>query len=206
MQATVPGVVDLEKESEETRRLYGIGEEATNDYGTNLLRARRLVENGVRFVQVVSGAAGEERDWDAHDYLEENHTAQARMVDKPVAGLLADLKARGLLDSTLVVWTAEFGRTSYGQSGSGRDHNPWGYTQWLAGAGVKAGTSYGETDAIGLQNADEAKASSIRTTCRRRCCDQLGLDHLEDHLPARGKVGAPDRGVRQGCQGSAGLK
>jgi hypothetical protein len=178
MQATVPGVVDLARESEATRKLYGIGEEATDEYGTNLLRARRLVENGVRFVQVVSGAAGEEKDWDAHDYLEENHTAQARMVDRPVAGLLADLKARGLLDSTLVVWTAEFGRTSYGQSGSGRDHNPWGYTQWLAGAGVKAGTSYGETDAIGLQNADEAKAVDTYDL-HATVLERIGLDHLK---------------------------
>src|SRR5690606_32107866 len=108
MQATVPQVLDLGREREATRRLYGLDDEYTRDYGTNLLRARRLVENGVRFVHVVSGMADGEKDWDAHDDLITNHTKQARMVDKPVAALLTDLKARGMLDSTLVVWTSEF--------------------------------------------------------------------------------------------------
>ena len=177
MQATVPGVLDLRRESAATRELYGLDDEATRDYCTHLLRARRLVENNVRFVHVVSGMADEERDWDAHDNLVQNHTRQSRMVDKPVAGLLTDLKARGLLDSTLVVWTSEFGRTSYGESGSGRDHNPWGYTQWLAGGGVKAGVHYGQTDEIGLQNADEATAFDTYDL-HALVLNQLGLDHL----------------------------
>lgn len=177
MQASVPKVLDLTHESAATRALYGLDHEATRDYGTNLLRARRLVENNVRFVHVVSGMADGEKDWDAHDNLEENHTKQSRMVDKPVAALLTDLRARGLLDSTLVVWTAEFGRTSYGESGSGRDHNPWGYTQWLAGGGVKGGVHYGQTDDIGLQNADE-KTAVDTYDLHATVLNQLGLDHL----------------------------
>jgi hypothetical protein len=177
MQATVPQVVDIAKETAATRTQYGIGEEATNDYGTNLLRARRLVENGVRFVQVVSGQAGKYRDWDAHEDLEGNHAAQARMVDKPIAALLADLKVRGLLDSTLVVWTSEFGRTSYGQSGTGRDHNPWGYTQWLAGGGVKAGHSHGQTDEIGLKSVGDNSVDTY--DIHATVLNQLGLNHLK---------------------------
>ena len=177
MQSTAPEAVDVNKETAATRALYGIGDKDTNDYGTVLLRARRLVERGVRFVQVVSGPANEEvRNWDGHSDLEKNHGAMARMVDKPVAGLLADLKSRGLLESTLVVWTSEFGRTSFGESGDGRDHNPWGYTQWMAGGGVKAGLTYGETDAIGLQVADKEKAVDtydLHATVLRL----LGFDH-----------------------------
>ncbi|MES3022215.1 MAG: DUF1501 domain-containing protein [Pseudomonadota bacterium] len=179
MQTAAPEAVDLGRETAATKALYGVGEPHTNDYATNLLRARRLVERGVRFVQVVSGPADDEiDDWDAHNDLETNHTKMARMVDKPVAALLADLKARGLLDTTLVVWTSEFGRTSFGESGNGRDHNPWGYTQWMAGGGVKAGTTYGATDAIGLQVAD--KDTAVDTyDLHATVLHQLGLDHLQ---------------------------
>lgn len=181
MESTAPEAVDLSKESEATKALYGLDDPATKDYGTNLLRARRLVERNVRFIQVVSGpleAAGNEdaRNWDAHQDLEKNHGAHAKAVDKPIAGLLADLKARGLLDQTLVVWTSEFGRTSYGQSGNGRDHNPWGYTQWLAGGGVKAGTTFGETDEIGLQSVGKkVDTYDLHATVLQL----LGLDHLK---------------------------
>ena len=143
--------------------------------------ARRLVERGVRFIQVISGpqeVAGDSRNWDGHTNLEENHSKHARAVDKPIAGLLADLKDRGLLDSTLVVWTSEFGRTSYGQSGNGRDHNPWGYTQWLAGGGVNAGTTYGATDEIGLQVADKSKAVDTYDV-HATVLQLMGLDHLK---------------------------
>jgi hypothetical protein len=191
MQATVPAVVDIGKETAATRAAYGIGDEATHDYGTNLLRARRLVENGVRFVQVVSGQAGKYRDWDAHEDLEGNHKAQARMVDKPVGALLADLKARGLLESTIVVWTSEFGRTSYGQSGSGRDHNPWGYTQWLAGGGFKGGFSLGQTDEIGLK-AVGASGSSVDTyDLHATVLHQLGLNHLQTTYLNNGRSERP---------------
>ena len=120
--------------------MYGLDDKSTVEYGTNLLRARRLVEKGVRFVHVISGSPDDSLpDWDAHNNIEKNHGTMARLVDKPIAGLLADLKTLGLLDSTLVVWASEFSRTPWGESGTGRDHNPWGYTQWVAGGGIKAG-------------------------------------------------------------------
>ncbi|SFK00261.1 DUF1501 domain-containing protein [Methylocapsa palsarum] len=181
MEATAPEAVDLSKESDATKALYGLDNEATKEYGTTLLRARRLVERNVRFIQVVSGAVelpGNEIavNWDAHEHLESNHGAHARIVDQPIAGLLTDLKERGLLDTTLVVWTSEFGRTSYGQSGNGRDHNPWGYTQWLAGGGVKAGTTFGETDEIGLQSVGrKVDTYDLHATVLQL----LGLDHLK---------------------------
>ncbi|MEI6268488.1 MAG: DUF1501 domain-containing protein [Methylococcaceae bacterium] len=181
MQSTAPEAVDLSKESDSTKEQYGLNDDATKGYGTSLLRARRLVERGVRFIQVVSGptdVGGDSRNWDAHTNLEENHSQHAKAVDKPIAALLADLKERGLLDSTLVVWTSEFGRTSYGQSGTGRDHNAWGYTQWLAGGGVKAGTTYGATDEIGLQVAD--KSTAVDTyDLHATVLNQMGLDHLK---------------------------
>lgn len=181
MQASAPEAVDLSKESDATKALYGIDQEVTREYGTNLLRARRLAQRGVRFIQVVTGPVdvdGDERDWDAHTKLEENHGKHARIVDKPIAGLLADLKALGMLDSTLVVWTSEFGRTSWGESGTGRDHNPWGYTQWLAGGGVKAGYTHGATDEIGLQVADKSQAVDTYDL-HATVLNQLGLDHLK---------------------------
>jgi hypothetical protein len=181
MQKSAPEAVDLSKESDATKALYGLNDEITKEYGTNLLRARRLVERGVRFIQVVTGPVdvdGDDRDWDAHTKLEENHGKHAKIVDKPIAGLLTDLKTLGLLDSTLVVWTSEFGRTSWGESGTGRDHNPWGYTQWLAGGGVKAGTTYGSTDEIGLQVADKSQAVDTYDL-HATVLNQMGLDHLK---------------------------
>jgi len=179
MQKSAPEAVDLNKESAATKEAYGLNDEATRSYGTVLLRARRLTERGVRFIQVVSGPAvedGEFRNWDAHSRLDDNHGKNARMVDKPIAALLADLKQSGLLDSTLVVWTSEFGRTSFGESGDGRDHNPWGYTQWMAGAGVKAGTTFGATDDIGLQ----AVGKTVDTyDLHATVLQLLGLDHLK---------------------------
>jgi hypothetical protein len=190
METSAPEAVDLSKESDATKELYGIGEKESNDYGTNLLRARRLVERGVRFVHVVSGESNSVRDWDAHQDIEKNHSAQAKAVDKPIAGLLADLKALGLLDSTLVVWTSEFGRTSYGQSGTGRDHNPWGYTQWLAGGGSKAGSTYGETDAIGLQVANKDQAVDTYDL-HATILQLLGLDHLKTTFINKGRSERP---------------
>jgi hypothetical protein len=179
MESSAPEAVDLSKETDATKELYGLNDDTTKTYGTNMLRARRLVERGVRFIQVVSGPAdksGDFRNWDAHSNLEDNHSKNARSVDKPIAGLLADLKSRGLLESTLVVWTSEFGRTSYGESGNGRDHNPWGYTQWLAGGGVKAGTTFGQTDEIGLQSVGKTVDTyDLHATVLQL----LGLDHLK---------------------------
>jgi len=193
MQETAPEAVDLSKETQATKDSYGLNDEITKGYGTSLLRARRLVERGVRFIQVVSGPTdvnGDSRNWDAHQNLEENHGKHARAVDKPIAGLLADLQARGLLDSTLVVWTSEFARTSYGQSGTGRDHNPWGYTQWMAGGGVKAGTTYGATDEIGLQVADKNLAVDTYDI-HATVLNQLGLDHLKLIYPYQGRSERP---------------
>jgi hypothetical protein len=193
MQAAAPEAVDISKESDATKELYGLNDEATASYGNTLLRARRLVERGVRFVQVVSGAPDgqtEITNWDAHQDLEKNHGLNARMIDKPIGALLTDLKARGLLDSTLVVWTSEFGRTSYGQSGNGRDHNPWGYTQWVAGGGVRAGTTYGATDEIGLQVADKDKAVDTYDL-HATVLALLGLDHLKTTFLNNGRSERP---------------
>jgi hypothetical protein len=179
MQTAAPEAVDISQESDATKEAYGLNDEASKSYGEVLLRARRLTERGVRFIQIVSGPALQEadnRNWDAHSKLEENHSHNARMVDKPIAGLLADLKERGLLDSTLVVWTSEFGRTPWGESGDGRDHNPWGYTQWLAGGGVKAGTTFGATDELGVQ----AVGKTVDTyDLHATVLQLLGLDHLK---------------------------
>jgi hypothetical protein len=177
MQKTAPEAVDLSKETTATKELYGITDTATSatrEYATALLRARRLVERNVRFVHVISGAPDNSIDsWDAHHDIEKNHTVMCRQVDKPIAGLLADLKAHGLLDTTLVVWTSEFGRTPYGQTGDGRDHNPWGYTTWIAGGGIKPGT-YGGTDEIGLR----AVSGVVDTyDIQATLLNQLGLDH-----------------------------
>jgi len=192
MEASAPEAVDVTRETAATRELYGLNSEATREYGTILLRARRLVERGVRFVQVVSwpfdNAGADFSNWDAHSKLEENHGARSRAVDKPIAGLLADLKSRGLLDETLVVWTSEFGRTSYGQSGDGRDHNPWGYTQWLAGGGVRAGYTHGSTDEIGLK----AVESPVDTyDLHATVLQLLGLDHLKTTFLRGGRAERP---------------
>ncbi|HEY0687282.1 MAG TPA: DUF1501 domain-containing protein [Steroidobacter sp.] len=179
MQVAAPEAVDLTKESQATKALYGIADSstpATREYATALLRARRLVERGVRFIHVISGAPDNSIDsWDAHRDIEKNHSVMSRQVDQPIAGLLADLHALGLLDTTLVVWTSEFGRTPYGQTGDGRDHNPWGYTTWIAGGGIKPGT-YGGTDEIGLRAVSGiVDTYDVQATILR----QLGLDHLK---------------------------
>jgi uncharacterized protein (DUF1501 family) len=188
MQTSAPEAVDLSKESAATKALYGIGEKVTDEYGTALLRARRLVQRGVRFVHCISGAPDNSVDsWDAHNGIEKNHGVMTKQVDKPVAGLLADLKALGLLETTLVVWTSEFGRTPYGQSGDGRDHNPWGYTQWIAGGGVKPG-AYGATDDIGLRAVDGiVDTYDLQATILH----QLGLDHKKITYVYQGRSERP---------------
>ncbi len=148
MQSAAPEAVEIAKESEATRRLYGLDEEPTAAFGANCLMARRLVERGVRFVELYAGSGS---GWDAHSDIEGNHSKRCRASDKPVAGLLADLKSRGLLKDTLVVWGGEFGRTPFNEKGDGRDHNPWGFTMFMAGGGVKGGQYVGTTDEIGLR-------------------------------------------------------
>jgi hypothetical protein len=150
MQTEAPEVLDLSREPRETLDLYGVGVEPTHDYGRRCLLARKLVEHGVRFVCVVSGGGPGNMQWDAHGDIEENHTRKAAETDKPVAGLLKDLKRRGLLDSTLVLWGGEFGRSPEAESGKGRDHHNLGFSMWMAGGGVKGGQVVGATDAIGL--------------------------------------------------------
>jgi len=147
MQAAAPEAVDLTQETEVTKKLYGFGNKDTEPFGRCCLLARRLVERGVRFVQIYHGAGSK---WDSHSKMESNHSRQCRQSDLPTAGLLKDLKSRGLLDDTLVIWGGEFGRTPMSEKGDGRDHNPTGFTMWLAGGGVKGGQVIGATDELGL--------------------------------------------------------
>jgi hypothetical protein len=147
MQSAAPKVVDLSDETAETRRLYGLDQKETEHTGRNCLLARRLVERGVRFVQLYFGSGSK---WDAHSDMEGNHGRYCRESDRPIAGLLKDVKQRGMLDSTLVIWGGEFGRTPMSESGNGRDHNPYGFTMWLAGGGIRGGVTHGSTDDIGL--------------------------------------------------------
>ncbi|HZT36648.1 MAG TPA: DUF1501 domain-containing protein [Bryobacteraceae bacterium] len=172
MQAAGPEAVDLSKESEATRRLYGIDDDATRKFGTNCLLARRLVERGVRFVELYAGSGS---GWDAHTNLEGNHSKMCRASDKPIAGLLTDLKSRGLLKDTLVVWGGEFGRTPFNEKGDGRDHNPWGFTLWMAGGGIKGGQVIGATDELGLRAVEKkAHVHDIHATILHA----LGLNHV----------------------------
>ncbi len=152
MQAQAPEAVDLGRESEATKKLYGMDDPKTATFGRNCLLARRLVERGVRFIQLYSGTGSK---WDAHDKIEENHTKYCGETDKPVAGLLMDLKSRGLLDETLVIWGGEFGRTPMSEKGDGRDHNPTGFTMWMAGGGIRGGQVIGSTDELGLRAVDQ---------------------------------------------------
>lgn len=178
MQVSIPDVIDFAGESPATLRLYGFGHPAAEPFGRNCLLARRLVERGVRFVQLYHGGAfGSPRiNWDAHENIVENHTNQASSLDLPVAGLLTDLKARGLLEDTLVVWTTEFGRTPFteGIGGKGRDHHQLAFTCWLAGAGLKPGFSYGASDEVGYQAAENpTTVYDLHATVLHL----LGIDH-----------------------------
>ena len=173
MQAEAPKVFDLSSEPAETLALYGVGVEPTNDYGRRCLLARRLVEQGVRFTCVVSGGGPGNLQWDAHSDIEENHLRMAAETDRPVAGLLKDLKRRGLLDSTLVLWGGEFGRSPEAQGGGGRDHHNLGFTTWMAGGGIRGGQVVGATDEIGLRAVENPyHFRDIHTTILH----QLGLD------------------------------
>lgn len=171
MQSAAPEVVDLARETAETRRLYGLDDPRTAEFGTRCLLARRLVERGVRFVQLYSGdVAG----WDAHEDVEANHSRMCGKTDLPIAGLLTDLKRRGLMENTLVIWGGEFGRMPMSEQGRGRDHNPHGFCTWLAGAGVKGGVVHGATDAVGLRaEVDRVHVHDLHATILHL----LGLDH-----------------------------
>jgi hypothetical protein len=175
MQAHAPEAVDLSQETEATKRLYGLDQKRTRDFGTRCLLARRLVERGVRFVQVYSGGAHNDDNWDAHGDLVLNHSQHAGETDQPVAALIKDLKQRGLFDETLIVWGGEFGRqptAEYGV-GTGRDHNSYGFTMWMAGGGIKGGVSVGTTDELG--SAAVEKPFHVRRL-HATVLKQLGLD------------------------------
>ncbi len=172
MQSHAPEAVDLTKESEATRKMYGLDRKHTADFGTRCLLARRMVERGVRFVQLYSGGGPVSIQWDAHKDLVANHEKMCGLTDQPVAALLKDLKQRGLLDSTLVVWGSEFGRLPMSQSGNGRDHNPHGFTMWFAGGGVKGGQVIGETDEMGLRAVNGHHMRDFHATILHA----LGLD------------------------------
>ena len=171
MQAAAPEVVDVGGETAATRRLYGLDGKDTAEFGLRCLLARRMVERGVRFVQVY---CGDTNGWDAHSDIEGNHGRLCRQSDLPVAGLLTDLKARGLLDDTLVIWGGEFGRTPMTEGKDGRDHNPYGFTMWLAGGGARGGRVIGSTDAVGLRAAeDKVHVHDVHATVLHL----LGFDH-----------------------------
>jgi hypothetical protein len=174
MQSHAPEAIDLAQETESTRRLYGLDNAQTAPFGQRCLLARRLIERGVRFVQVYSGGGHTDQTWDAHGDVLKNHTLHCGETDQPIAALLTDLKQRGLLDSTLVVWTSEFGRTPTGQNGKGRDHSPRGFCTWLAGGGVKGGQAIGATDEFGYAAvANKVHIHDLHATILHL----LGIDH-----------------------------
>ncbi len=184
MQKRAPAVFDLSEETEETQRLYGIGKQPTDDYGRRCLLARRLVENGVRFVCCVSGGGPGNMQWDAHADIEENHLRKAGETDQPVAGLITDLKRRGLLDETLVLWGGEFGRSPEAQGGKGRDHHNLGFTMLMAGGGIRGGQVVGATDEIGLRAVESPHHfRDIHATMLH----QLGLDQHQLTWPHLGR-------------------
>lgn len=173
MQAEAPEAVDISSESEATKKLYGLDNPVTATFGSNCLLARRLVERGVRFVQLYSGSGSK---WDAHVKIEENHGKYCAQTDLPIAGLIRDLKSRGLLEETLIVWGGEFGRTPMSEKGDGRDHNPTGFTMFMAGGGVKGGHVIGSTDDLGLRAVeDKMHVHDLHATILHL----LGVDHTQ---------------------------
>ena len=181
MQSAAPEAVDFANETEETKRLYGLDDRRSADFGARCLLARRLAERGVRFIQVYSGDVN---GWDAHDDLEKNHATMCEKTDRPVSGLLTDLKRRGLLDDTLVIWGGEFGRMPMSEQGKGRDPNPHGFSVWLSGAGIKGGTVHGATDAVGLRaEVDRVHVHDLHATILHL----MGLDHTRLTFPHNGR-------------------
>jgi membrane-anchored protein YejM (alkaline phosphatase superfamily) len=176
MQSAAPEAVDLTQETQQTLQQYGVGSEPTDEFGRNCLVARRLVERGVRFVQLYSGGGHLEETWDAHESIEKNHGRHGAEVDQPIAALLADLEQRGMLDETLIVWGGEFGRMPFseGQNAPGRNHNPYGFSMWMAGGGVRGGMTWGETDEFGFEAVtDRVHLHDLHATILHL----LGFDH-----------------------------
>ena len=185
MQSEAPEAVDLSQESDATKSLYGLDQKETEGYGRQCLLARRLVERGVRFVQVYSGSGSA---WDTHANHEKRSTDLCRSVDQPISGLLSDLKQRGMLDDTLVIWGGEFGRTPMSEKGNGRDHNPFGFTMWMAGGGVQGGQTIGSTDDLGLWAvSDKAHVHDIHASILHA----IGLDHMALEFKTGGRLERP---------------
>ncbi len=184
MQMSVPKIVDFSAETQSTLDLYGMNEEATKGMGQQALAARRLVEQGVRFVQIYDGGGGG-GGWDAHSKLKANHTRNCGRVDKPIAGLLKDLKQRGMLDETIVVWATEFGRTPGAERSDGRDHHPYGFSVWMAGGGLKGGIAHGATDEIGFHAVENRHyVTDIHATILHQC----GLDPKQMEVPGHKRL------------------
>jgi len=188
MQSEVPGLLDLAEETEATRKLYGLDEKDTEEFGRACLLARRMIERGVRFIELLSPRRQGTDRWDQHSRIQEGHGRNAKATDKPIAGLLKDLKSRGLLDQTLVVWGGEFGRTPAAQQGGrggvGRDHHPYGFSMWMAGGGVKGGIVHGATDDYGYYAVDNVvHVHDLHATMLHL----LGLDHTRLTFPFSGR-------------------
>jgi membrane-anchored protein YejM (alkaline phosphatase superfamily) len=185
LQSEAPEAIDLSSETEETQELYGLNKKETQSFGKNCLMARRLVERGVRFVQLYHGTGSK---WDAHSDIEKNHSRLCLEMDQPVAGLLTDLKRRGMLKDTLVVWGGEFGRTPMSEKGNGRDHNPTGFSMFMAGGGIKGGQVIGATDELGLYAIeDKMHVHDIHASILWL----LGLDHMKLSYNNRGRLERP---------------
>lgn len=184
MQMSVPEIVDLNRETQSVQQLYGLNDKTTQAMGRQALAARRLVERGVRFVQIYDGGGGG-GGWDAHSKLKENHSQNCARVDKPIGGLLKDLKQRGMLDETLVVWATEFGRTPGAERSDGRDHHPYGFSVWMAGGGLKGGIAHGATDEIGFHAVEDRHyVTDIHATVLH----QLGLDPHKLEVPGHKRL------------------
>ncbi|MCA9029092.1 MAG: DUF1501 domain-containing protein, partial [Planctomycetaceae bacterium] len=181
----VPEVVRFDDETAATQKSYGLDQTVTRSFGQQMLAARRLVERGVRFVQVYHGSSGGAGQWDAHKGLKASHSKLCKQVDQPIAALLADLKQRGLLDETLVVWASEFGRTPGSQHSDGRDHHPFGFTVWMAGGGIKGGIAHGNTDELGFHAVENRH---YVTDVHATVLHQLGLDPRELVVPGRKRL------------------
>ncbi|WP_404307303.1 DUF1501 domain-containing protein [Neorhodopirellula lusitana] len=194
MQSEAPEAIDLSDESEETLELYGINDKKTASYGRLCLLGRRLAQRDVRFIQLYSGAGSK---WDSHDHIERNHGDMCQGMDKPVAGLLKDLKRLGMLDDTLVVWGGEFGRTPMSEKGSGRDHNPSGFTMWMAGGGVKGGQTIGATDELGFRATENPQhVRDLHTSILHL----LGLDNMQLSYDYQGRPERPTINEGRFCQ------
>jgi uncharacterized protein (DUF1501 family) len=185
MQTAVPGVVDCEQEAEATRKLYGLDQKETETFGRQCLVARRLVEQGVRFVQIFHGSNGGAGAWDAHGNLKNNHAQHCRQIDQPIAALVKDLKQRGLLDETIVVIGTEFGRTPGTQNTDGRDHHPFAFSVVMAGGGLKGGIAHGATDALGFHAIEDRH---YVTDVHATVLALLGLDAKRLEVPGRKRL------------------